>query len=74
MDQCMIDLTDIPEAREGDEVVLLGESSDDVITLSELADKIDTNRNEILSIIGRRVPRVYIENNKVVQVIDYILD
>lgn len=74
MDQCMIDLTDIPEAREGDEVVLLGESSDDVITLSELADKIDTNRNEILSIIGRRVPRVYIENNKVVQIVDYILD
>lgn len=74
MDQCMIDLTDIPEAKIGDEVVLLGESSKDIVRLADIAEKVDTNRNEILSIIGRRVPRVYIENNEVVQVIDYLLD
>lgn len=74
MDQFMIDLTDVPEAKVGDEVVLLGEGSENVITLSEIANKVDTNKNEILSVISRRVPRVYIENNEVVQVIDYLLD
>lgn len=74
MDQLMIDLTDIPEAKIGDEVVLLGESTKDIIKLADIAEKVDTNRNEILSIIGRRVPRVYIENNEVVQIVDYLLD
>ncbi len=74
MDQCTINLTDIPEVKVGDQVVLLGETSEDIITLNEIADKANTNKNEILSSIGRRVPRVYIENKEVVQVIDYLLD
>ena len=74
MDQCMIDLTNIPEAEPGDDVVLLGGDEYNNISIMELADNAGTNRNEILSIISRRVPRIYIKNKKVVAVVDYLLD
>jgi len=74
MDQCMIDLTNIPEARVGDEVVLLGECINDKIPILEVAEKAGTNRNEILSIISRRVPRVYIKNKEIVEVVNYLLE
>lgn len=74
MDQCMIDLTNIPEAQVGDEVVLLGESIDDEIPILEVAEKASTNRNEILSIISRRVPRVYIRNKEIVEIVNYLID
>lgn len=74
MDQCMIDLTDIPEAELGDEVVLIGGTGPDGIPLLETADLAGTNRNEILSGISRRVPRVYIKNNKVINIVDYLID
>ena len=64
MDQMMVDVTDIPEAREGDEVILLGGS----IGVDEYADWASLNRNESLARTGRRVPRVYLENGQVVGV------
>lgn len=74
MDQCMIDLTNIPYAKVGDEVILLGGNSKDGITLDEVAEKINTNRNEVLSVISRRVPRVYIKKSKPICIVDYLLD
>lgn len=74
MDQLMIDLTNIPEAKVGDEAVLLGEGSIDSVPLAEIAEKADTNRNEVLSVISRRVPRLYIENSNIVDIVDYLLD
>lgn len=56
MDQMMVDVTDIPDAAEGDEVILLGGP----ITVDEYAAIADMNRNEALSRIGKRVPRVYL--------------
>ncbi len=64
MDQMMVDVTDIPEAREGDEVILLGGS----IGVDEYAAWASLNRNESLARTGRRVPRVYIENGEVVEI------
>ncbi|NMA87523.1 MAG: alanine racemase [Tissierellia bacterium] len=74
MDQMMVDLTDIPEAKVGDTAVLIGEDDVDNISLLEVAAKADTNRNEILSGISRRVPKVYIENGKTIDIVDYLLD
>jgi len=74
MDQCMIDLTDIPAAKVGDEVVLMGETAQDCIPICEIAEKAGTIRNEILTMIGRRVPRVYLEDGKIVDVVDYLLN
>ena len=55
MDICMIDVTDIPEAQTGDEVVLLGDQN----PVWDMADKIGTICYEILTGIGRRVKRIY---------------
>ncbi|KUO72612.1 MAG: hypothetical protein APF77_10590 [Clostridia bacterium BRH_c25] len=71
MDQLMVNLMDIPEAKVGDEVILIG---DNEVPLSEVAEKAGSNRNEIISIIGRRVPRVYIKDSCIVDIVDYILD
>ena len=66
MDQMMVDVTDIPEAQEGDEVILLGGS----IGVDEYAEWANLNRNESLARTGKRVPRVYIENGEVVEIIE----
>ena len=66
MDQMMVDVTDIPEAREGDAVTLLGGT----IGVDEYAGWANLNRNESLARTGRRVPRVYMENGKVVSVVE----
>ena len=66
MDQMMVDVTDIPEAQEGDEVILLGGG----IGVDEYAAWANLNRNESLARTGKRVPRVYIENGQVVEIID----
>lgn len=60
MDQFMVDVTDIPEARELDEVVLLGESEGSVLTVDELGELSGRFPYEFVCDIGKRVPRVYI--------------
>ncbi len=57
MDQCMIDVTGV-DVKQGDEVVLLGSADD----LEEYARLADTIPYEVLCLVGKRVPRVYIEN------------
>lgn len=64
MDQMMIDVTDIPEAKAGDAVTLLGGEID----LRDYAQWGSLNRNECMGIIGRRVPRVYLREGKAVHV------
>lgn len=57
MDGFMIDVTDIPNVKIGDEVVIFDNKH---ITLEELAKTCDTITNEIISCISNRVPREYI--------------
>lgn len=54
MDMCMIDITGIA-AQEGDEVVIF----DDTLTISALAEKINTIPYEIITNISARVKRVF---------------
>lgn len=74
MDQLMVDTTEIPEAEEGDEVTLIGKDGDEEITVEELARIGGGFHYEILCDIGKRVPRVYIEDGKVVGKKDYFDD
>ena len=60
MDMMMIDATDVPSARLGDEVVLLGQQGSESITAEDLADLCDTIPYELFCSIGSRVPRVTI--------------
>jgi alanine racemase len=58
MDQTMLNVTHIPEARQGDQVVLIGRQGDDEITVEEVAGRLDTINYEVVSEILARVPRV----------------
>lgn len=60
MDQMMVDVTDIPGAREGDEAVLLGRQGEEQIDAEEMAAWLDTISYEVLCSPSKRVPRVYI--------------
>lgn len=64
MDQFMIDITHIPNIKEGDIVTLMGED----ITAEELARLQNTINYEIVCNIGKRVPRVYIKNNQFLKI------
>ena len=59
MDQCLCDVTHIPNVRVGDEVVLIGRQGNEEITIDEIARKAGTISYEILCNINARVPRIY---------------
>ena len=59
MDSFMVDITDIKDVKYGDDVYIW---DNNLITLNDIAKKCDTINYEILSTIGKRVPRVFIKN------------
>ena len=62
MDQCLCDVTHIPDVSIGDEVVLIGRQEDEEITADEVAQKAGTISYEILCAISAGVPRIYDTN------------
>lgn len=63
MDQLMIDVTEVTSAKAGDEVILIGKSGDQEITAADMAGWAGTISNEILSCLGKRLERIYIESS-----------
>lgn len=74
MDQCMIDVSDIPDVKRGDEVTIIGRDGDEVISATDIADRMNTINYEITCLIGKRVPRVYIKDGKKIGSYSSILD
>lgn len=64
MDLVTIDVTEVPEAQTGDEVVLLGRQGEMEIPAEELAAHLHTISYEILCGVGRRVPRIWVESGR----------
>lgn len=64
MDQLMLDVTDIPDVSEGDVVTFVGGG----ISVEEYARMGALNHNEAWARIGRRVPRIYYEEGRIVRV------
>jgi alanine racemase len=58
MDQCMIDITNIPDVQMGDEVVLIGRQGEAGLTAEQVAERLGTVNYEVVSEILARVPRV----------------
>ncbi|MEW6007751.1 MAG: alanine racemase [bacterium] len=61
MDMTMIDVSDIPDASMGDEVVIFGRQGEAFISIDELADACNTINYEIITGINQKVPRIYKE-------------
>lgn len=55
MDVCMIDLTDVPHVKEGDDVIIFGKGN----SIQTLAQTLETIPYEVLAGISKRVKRVY---------------
>jgi alanine racemase len=66
MDLVMLDVTDIAEAREGDEVLLIGAQGGANQTAEDLADACGTINYEIVTGIRRRVPRRYFRGGQII--------
>ncbi|MBR9990114.1 MAG: alanine racemase, partial [Gemmatimonadetes bacterium] len=58
MDLVTVRLHDVPAARPGDVVTLIGEDGDERITVDELASEVDTIGYEILTGLGSRLTRI----------------
>ena len=63
MDMCMVDLTDLPDVKVGDTVEIFGSRQ----KVDDLAALLDTIPYELTCAVSRRVPRVYLEDGKIVE-------
>ena len=60
MDLMVVDVSHVPEATVGDEVILMGRQGDEEISASELAERAGTIHWDIVTRVGSRVRRVYV--------------
>ena len=61
MDHCMVDVTGIDGVEIGDEAVIIGKQGNDEITARDIADLTNTIHYEIVTCVGKRVKRIYID-------------
>lgn len=59
MDQFMVDVTELPEIKEGEKVTLIGKDGSEEITVEQLCDLYGGFRYEMICDIGKRVPKEY---------------
>ena len=74
MDQLMVDVTDIPQAQLGSEVVLMGKSGSECITAESISAQAYSFNYEFVCGISRRVGRIYLKNGKEDCTVDLLLD
>ena len=68
MDQCMIDITGIENVHVGDTVTVIGTSGGCEISMDDAASWAGTINYEVACLVGKRVPRVYIQDREVTSV------
>ena len=71
MDQFMVDISEIPEAMDGDKVTLLGMDGTERITAEELGELSGRFNYEFVCDLGKRIPRVYRQHGEITEVRDY---
>jgi len=64
MDYVLVDVTDIPGVKVGDEVTILGRDGDEEITAREIAERMGVVLEEVLCHLGSSLPRVYVAEGK----------
>lgn len=72
MDQFMVDVTDIPDVKVGNEVTLMGKDGKEVITCEEVSKIAGSFNYEFVCDIGKRVPRIYYFDGDVVDIVQYV--
>ena len=69
MDMCMVDVTEVPDVQVGDEVTIIGPER----PCDLLADQLGTISYEVLCGINKRIPRIYLQNGKPSEILQYIV-
>lgn len=64
MDQTLVDVTELPDVKAGDVAVLIGRLAGEEITACKLAEQAGTISNEILSRLGKRLPRIALQTQE----------
>ncbi|MBQ9140498.1 MAG: alanine racemase [Lachnospiraceae bacterium] len=67
MDQFMVDVTEIAQAKEGDLVTLIGRNGEECITADYLGELSGRFNYELVCDLNQRLPRVYIKDNNVLK-------
>ena len=70
----MVDVTEIPDVKSSDPVVLVGADGEETITMEQIAAAADSFNYEFVCGISRRVPRRYIQGGETVHTVHYLLD
>ncbi|MDX8367390.1 alanine racemase [Cytobacillus sp. IB215665] len=70
MDQMMVKLDN--EVPVGTQVTLIGQQLNNFIQVDEIAEQLDTINYEVTCMINYRVPRLYIRNNSVIEVVNHL--
>ncbi|MGE5654039.1 MAG: alanine racemase C-terminal domain-containing protein, partial [Bacillota bacterium] len=73
MDQCMIDVGNVPDVSVGDEVIIFGHSKDVSWSAEDLANQLGTISYEVMCAVARRVPRVYLRGGETVKIKNLLL-
>ena len=68
MDQTMLDITDIDDVKIGDEVLVFGSGEHGERTADDLALCADTINYEVVCTVSKRVPRFFVHNDKITEV------
>lgn len=66
MDQFMIDVTDLPEAQEGDKVTLIGRDGNMQLSAETVGTISGRFNYELVCNLGKRIPRVYYKEGKII--------
>ena len=66
MDQLMIDVTDVPDVKRGDTVILMGREGKEWITAEEIGELSHSFHYEMVCNVGKRIPRVYYKKGEAV--------
>lgn len=72
MDQLLLDVTHINNVQMGTEVTVFGKNGDAALPVEEIAALCPTIHYELVCVLGKRVPRVYLQQGKPVDITDYI--
>lgn len=72
MDQFMVDVTDIPDVKFMDQVVLVGYDGEEHISVEELSSICGRFNYEFVCCLGRRIPRVYTLGGEIVEQVEYL--
>ena len=67
----MVDVTDIPKVRLGDEVTLIGTDGSETLSMNELGELSARDNYEFACDLGKRIPRVFYADGKIVDTKDY---